>query len=99
MPIKRTAWACQYKCGRNVTTSRKRMEEHEARCWFNPVRRACVTCKNFTKENDGDDFRTWTVLSCAADDSIFSDEDKKLRHDCPLWESKCCGEKESEGMG
>ncbi len=45
MPLKRTAWACKWGCGRNVLTSRKGMADHESRCFYNPARRACKTCR------------------------------------------------------
>jgi len=90
MPIERKAWACQYKCGRNVLTSRKRMETHEARCWRNPARRACASCKHLLEYDDSNGMehepqylQTWHVRECKADDGI--DLSEKLRHDCTLW--------------
>lgn len=47
-PIK--AYACEFRCGRNVLTSRKTMADHELRCLHNPARRSCVTCVH-----DGED--------------------------------------------
>jgi hypothetical protein len=44
MPERRIAWACSFGCGRNVTTKRKSMESHEARCFHNPATRSCATC-------------------------------------------------------
>ena len=91
MPVERKAWACQYGCGRNVLTSRKRMEAHEARCWRNPARRACVACKHFNQYDDDNGMdgtpylQTWHVRECLANDGI--DISEKLRHDCPLWEN------------
>jgi len=45
-----TAWACEYKCGRSVTVSRKNIERHEQTCKMNPARRACPTCKYEDRE-------------------------------------------------
>ena len=89
MPVERKAWACQYGCRTNVQTVRKRMEKHESRCWRNPARRACVTCKHFSQYDDDNGMegtgylQTWHVRECLADDGI--DLSEKLRHDCPLW--------------
>lgn len=44
MARKVTAYACDFRCGRRVITSRKAMLEHEQTCWRNPARRACMTC-------------------------------------------------------
>ena len=91
MPVERLAWACQWGCRRNVLVSRKRMEAHEAKCWRNPARRACASCKHLNEYDDdnGADWReleTWHVRECRADDSI--DLSEKLRHDCLLWAHK-----------
>lgn len=57
MPIPTQAFACQFKCGARLYRSKKRMEGHETRCFSNPARRACKTCKNFVGNvlvDDGD---------------------------------------------
>ncbi len=92
MPIERKAWACRWRCGASVQTVKSRMEKHEARCWRNPERKACASCRYFTKERDGNGMEgtpydhTWTNVFCAADDSIdFGPESTQLRQNCPLW--------------
>lgn len=89
MPIERKAWACAWKCGGKVSTSRKRMEFHEARCFRNPARKACQTCANFKTDWDDDGYpahmggRSWKIRYCEADNKI--DLADKLHSDCPLW--------------
>ena len=46
------AFACEFGCRRNVTVSRKRMTDHEARCFYNPAQKACATCKHLITEWD-----------------------------------------------
>ena len=86
------AYACDWKCGRQVATSKKRVEEHEKHCFYNPVRRACVTCGNFIKsvrEHGGGDeeghgyFPYYEPQCCAVREDV--ELDKKLQHDCPSW--------------
>ena len=99
MPIQVTAYSCQYRCGRKVATKRKAMEEHEARCYHNPLRRACQSCANFTHEmltvynpdHGGDPGSTdydVKVNYCAAEIDIT----KTLQCDCPLWSAGGGGE-------
>ena len=52
MPVKVTAWSCRFKCGANVQTGRTRMYRHESRCFHNPERKACQTCKHKSKPFD-----------------------------------------------
>ena len=44
MPRLVRAFACEWKCGRNVTTKKADMVRHESRCRNNPAARACPTC-------------------------------------------------------
>ena len=46
------AFACSFGCRRNVLTSKKRMQEHEERCFYNPKNRACQTCGNLEKTTE-----------------------------------------------
>ena len=46
MPRAVKAWACEFRCGTNVHTSRKAVVRHEATCASNPERRACRTCEH-----------------------------------------------------
>ena len=76
MPKKVTAYSCGWRCGRNVIMSKKRMEAHEEYCFYNPIRKACVTCKKFTGRNGEE------VNWC--DDEI--DIDIKLKCHCDKYE-------------
>lgn len=46
------AFACSWGCRRNVLTSKKRMAEHEERCFHNPKNRACQTCMFLAKTTE-----------------------------------------------
>jgi len=94
MPVERKAWACAWKCGCKVTTSRKRMEFHEARCFRNPARKACQTCAHHEMDsetvynpdhggNPGSTDYEVQIPYCDADETI--DLRKGPRCDCPLW--------------
>ena len=94
IPIK--AYRCQYGCGRNVLTSKQRMEDHEARCFYNPESRACKTCKHLDAEwhtvynphHGGDPGSTdweYKELFCRV---IDSDGEFKMKTKCDKWEPK-----------
>jgi len=108
MPIERKAWACKWKCGGKVSTNRKRMVSHEARCFRNPDRRACQTCSNHTTEyetvynpNHGGDPGSTDydvkVPYCNADDTI--DLRQGPRCDCPLWSNAAADLRRKENDG
>jgi hypothetical protein len=80
MPIERKAWACAWNCGGRVTTSRKRMEFHEARCFHNPARRACQTCANFDRRN-----------GCLAENGPVLEE-AGMQYGCQWWSNKALSE-------
>lgn len=77
MPKIVIAYACEWKCRRNVITSRNAMIAHEKMCYRNPSNRACVICGNF--ENDKPE------RSCCAGSNI----EDKLKYDCGSWVAKC----------
>ena len=81
MPTAVKAWACAWKCRESVKTSRKRMEFHEARCFRNPARRACQTCKHLVRDGSYEDGFYW---QCGADD-VIDLQDSGMRCDCPKW--------------
>ena len=72
MAIKRTAYSCDFKCGQKVILSKKSMEDHESRCFHNPEKKACASCKHFSIQSDdngmiGTPFNEeWSWLDCAA---------------------------------
>lgn len=55
MPRQVKAYACEFKCGRNVTTHKADMERHEEQCWSNPANRTCKTCRHDIGRVDGFD--------------------------------------------
>ena len=46
MPIKVTAYACEYECGTGAMEKLHDMWEHESVCFSNPAARGCQTCKH-----------------------------------------------------
>lgn len=52
MPKKITAYACSFGCGQRVVTSKKSMEDHETRCFYNPATKSCATCRHFYLDCD-----------------------------------------------
>lgn len=97
MPRAITAYACNFKCGKKVDTVRKRMEVHEARCFCNPVRRACQTCIHFQADSDtiynpyhggnpGSTDYEAKYHYCDAREDVNLRE--KLVCDCPSWSNK-----------
>lgn len=76
MPRKVTAYACEFRCGRRVTTSRKGMELHEERCWSNPVRRTCKTCRHESIERGCLPEEGWDGRACTID--VLSEGDAPL---------------------
>ena len=90
MPRKIIAYACEHGCARKVLTSKKRMEEHESRCFSNPERKACRTCAHFESYHDSNGMEhdpaflhEFFVQICHSKEEI--DLSEKLRADCPFW--------------
>ncbi|MCP4604517.1 MAG: hypothetical protein GY847_29015 [Proteobacteria bacterium] len=94
MPIKRTAWQCEWGCGRYLLT-RQYILEHEHRCYYNPTMKACKTCSNFSYHqktvynnyHNGDPGSTdWEVevMGCSERDG----ELKKMTFRCVDWIEK-----------
>ena len=79
MPVQIKAFACAYRCGEPVKTSKKSVESHETRCFSNPDRRACRTCIHYSIERHEDGGGEY----CA----MIEDFDKK-RFDCPKHQTK-----------
>jgi len=93
MPRTITAYACDYKCGGKVQTSRKRMVQHEELCFHNPARRACISCRYFESYDDSNgmehepqNLHTWRHTECLASEDI--DISEKLTHNCDLYVQK-----------
>ena len=87
MPRRVTAFACSHGCRRNVITGYDRMAAHEARCFWNPANRACMTCKHDTFEmvDDGSpDSRPWNARYC---DLALRGSDGKPVYECDQWEA------------
>lgn len=87
MPLKRTAWACQYGCRHRLVSGYEGMRRHEARCFHNPETKSCATCANYfpgTKPHDPDEPpEPW---ACRVGERNFDKEG--LTTNCPQWEMK-----------
>lgn len=81
-PVQVKAWACAFKCGYAVKTKRRAMLEHQERCFRNPARRACVTCKHFVRAVHNPDCDDPPYCNVNAQDDLFS----RLYADCTAWE-------------
>ena len=90
MPRQVKAYGCEYKCGQKVVLSKESMISHESRCFRNPEKKACATCKHFEKEHDSNGMEgtgyldEWVDLICHAKDECMD----KLQNNCDLHELK-----------
>lgn len=91
MPVKRTAWACKWGCGRNVLSSRKGMADHESRCFYNPARRACKSCRFWTydvRDNVQVAVDAWSDVCGWECDHPDNDDPETLAAECRWWKPK-----------
>lgn len=92
MAIKRTAYSCDFKCGKKVVLSKKSMEDHETRCFHNPEKKACASCKFFDKFSDGNGLEgtsmneEWVALLCNAPE--IGEEIDSMTFNCEFHEPK-----------
>lgn len=89
MPRQVKAYGCEFKCGRKVVLSKKSMIDHESRCFYNPEKKACVTCKYFERQLDnngveGAYYNEWVIQLCNAKEEHLT----KLQNNCRLHELK-----------
>jgi len=87
------AFACEYGCARRLLGSKKRMEAHEAKCFFNPQTQSCATCSHYESyldsngmESEPSFLQRWIHKECKADENI--DLSEKLKTNCTLWKIK-----------
>jgi hypothetical protein len=96
MPRKITAYGCEFKCGHNVFTKRKRAAEHEVMCFHNPIRKACQSCAHFKTGHDtvynpyhdgnpgSTDYESKYHYCEVREDA---DLEQQLHFDCPHWKN------------
>jgi hypothetical protein len=98
------AWGCEFGCGRRVTVNRKTVDRHEKTCFWNPARRACVTCDHeipgyvdepdyttgYHYEQDRECKTTGLDEEALTQTTDKSDPKKgsTIRWNCPLWTAK-----------
>lgn len=92
MAIKRVAYSCEFKCGQKVVLSEKSMIDHESRCFHNPEKKACITCKHFEREKDNNGLQygnphrqEWVNLLCNYSYTLSM---YKMKNNCPFHEVK-----------
>ena len=92
MPREVKAYGCEFKCGQKVVLSKNSMIDHESRCFRNPEKKACVTCKYFERFNDSNGMegtsynQEWITLFCNAPKNF--DELSKMQNNCDFHELK-----------
>ena len=88
MPVAIKAYACEFRCGRKVTTNKKAVLRHEEICFSNPAVKACWICKHFGKDYDdnGIDGVTYGFRYCELEKLIDGQFAKK---DCEFHELRC----------
>lgn len=85
MPRKVTAYACEFKCGRTVSTKRAAIVAHEKRCICNPTRRTCRTCRHDELVPFENDTGYGGYNECLAG---VDRGEASLLFDCTSWESR-----------
>ena len=83
MPVKRTAWSCQFKCGK-LLLSEESIAKLETCCLRNPARRACRTCEHDYKGDPGSYDDPGEPAYCSVD----ARGDKHCVINCAEWEAK-----------
>jgi len=92
MPRQVKAYGCDFKCGQKVVLSKASMISHESRCFYNPTKKACATCKHFERFDDSNGMEgtpynhEWTTLFCNAPKNF--DELDKMQNNCEFHELK-----------
>ena len=79
MPRKVVAYACIYRCGSKVSTSKRGIARHEKKCFSNPARQACRTCQ-FWKPPCSDEFSVCAIDKLPAEKFAVAD--------CAFWQPK-----------
>ena len=92
MSIKYTVWGCQFKCGCKHFKTIKGAKKHEARCWYNPDVKSCVTCLYGHEEMEDFLYRVCDCRKIHPDAIGFIKAHRRDRDlpniNCPWWEGK-----------
>ena len=86
MPVKVTAFICQFRCGTRPSMKSATTTQHETRCFKNPDRKACQTCKHdktYTEAFDQETGEGGRIFECGADSEI-----SERQFNCSKWEKK-----------
>lgn len=85
MPLKRTAWACQYGCRHRLVSGYEGMRRHEARCFHNPETKSCATCEHYLP---GEAYRYDPPEPWACAEGVRNLDKEGLTTNCPQWKPK-----------
>ena len=81
MPKKIIAYECKFNCGKFLKTH-SGMSKHEGRCWYDPIKKACISCGNNVDDEEGGRY-------CISFDVDLFDHtgngNHKLKHNCFNW--------------
>ena len=82
-----TAYICEFCPQKKARMSKGRTKKHEAQCFYNPARRACASCGNYTKATGiGEDCEG---PYCEADNFNKPQPEEPayamFRYDCDQW--------------
>lgn len=82
MPRNIKAHQCQFKPCQFYKKTEASVVDHEKRCFYNPIRKACAICEFLDKEE--------REYFCTKDDTInfYSNGHCKLKFNCGNWEQK-----------
>lgn len=88
-----TAFVCDFCPRKSRWSSRAIAKKHESRCFFNPIRRACMTCAYFTMEDTGIDEGDRSKSPCCGLDLLpipatDTTPERRLNFNCEQWEPK-----------
>jgi hypothetical protein len=98
MPIKITAYKCQFLCKR-VRANKSHIIAHEKVCFNNPANRACQTCEYYKEDwdtfynpdhggNPGSTDYEVKYKYCSAIDDFDIINESGLQHDCVYWKAE-----------
>ncbi len=88
------AYQCEF-CKRRVNMNKTHMAEHEYRCYYNPIRRACQTCR--FKEEKIVEPNILPSFYCRAKNTFFAKIPLWERHGCNDWKEIKQGSDELHG--
>jgi len=84
MPVKITAYECVHGCGKYLKT-KKSIVNHELYCFWNPARKACMSCGNRIMD---DEYGSWCDALELDLNAQPPGRKSNLKNGCSQWISK-----------